>query len=110
MTPAYNLIPFSDALRNARTYGYYVREQVEAHGPYLPEWHLEAMVNMASDQADECIDFLNEVVGLEGMIPEDHLGIALEAITVRDMPLETFSELIEEIVNERLDSPEETGL
>ncbi len=110
MIPAYNLIPFSDTLLEARTYGYYVREQVEAYGALLPDWHLHSMVELASIQADECIDFLNEVVGLEGLIPVEHLDIALEAITVRNMPLDMFAELVQEIVEEGLDGAEESGL
>ncbi len=105
MTPAYNIIPFSDTLLEARTYGYYVREQVEAYGALLPDWHLQAMVDLAGTQADECIDFLNEVVGLEGLIPPEHLDIALEAITVRNMSLEMFAELIQGIVEKGLDGP-----
>lgn len=105
MTPAYDIIPFSDRLVEARTYGYYVREQVEAYGSYMPDWHLQAMVNMASDQADDCHDFLNDVVGLEGVLPDEHLYIALEAITVRDMPLDLFAELIKQLVDEEVDRP-----
>ncbi|MGI9446890.1 MAG: hypothetical protein ACR2NI_04440 [Pirellulales bacterium] len=105
--PNYDLIESSDELADARTYGYYVREQIEAHGTHMPAWFVEDLVAGAGWRTNEAVYYLLEVVGLKGILDPMHLEIALEAITVRSMDLRMFSEFIQTIVQDSLDEPED---
>ena len=110
MEPNYQLIPESQELLNARTYGYYVREQIDAYGTTMPEWLIEDLVKGAAERTDACIDFLTWQVGLADVMSWNHMEIALEAITVRSMDLEMFSQFIQTLVEEPLDGSDESGL
>lgn len=105
--PNYDLIEQSKELIDARTYGYYVREQIDAYGSLMPEWLVEDLVDGAGWRTDEAVYYLLEVVGLKDVLDHMHLEIALEAITVRSMDLGMFSEFIQTIVEDSLDEPED---
>ena len=105
--PNYDLIESSDELADARTYGYYVREQIEAHGSLMPEWLVEDLVDGAGWRTDEAVYYLLEVVGLKDVMDPMHVEIALEAITITSMDLKMFSEFIQTIVEDSLDEPED---
>ncbi len=110
MQPNYELIPESQELLNARTYGYYVREQIDAYGTTMPEWLVEDLVEGAAERTEACIDFLTWQVGLADVMPWQHMEIALEAITVRSMDLEMFSEFIQTLAEEPIDDSDESSL
>jgi hypothetical protein len=110
MIPNFDLIPSSKELMDARTFGYYVREQIDAYGTTMPEWMVESLVEGASVRTESCIDFLLWQVGLSDSMNWEVLEMALEAITVRDMDLEMFSEFLKDLHGNPLDDSGESSL
>jgi hypothetical protein len=93
----------STELSDLRTYGFYVREQVEAHGGLMPEWLLESLTERCAEKVDEATGFLAFDVGLGDIFTDEELRLAIDSISVKDMPLDLFREFIEEITKQRLD-------
>ncbi len=102
-----HLIINSEVLKDARTYGYYVREQIEAHGSYMPEWLMQSLVDGADMRINDAVDFLLDDCELSMWFDEEHVEIMLESITVRNMTLEMFSEFIQELIEEAIDPTED---
>ena len=110
MVPNFDLIPSSKELMDARTYGYYVREQIDAYGATMPEWMVESLVEGANVRTQACIDFLLWEVGLAGSMDWEVLEMALKSITVQGMNLRVFSKFIKDLHGNSLDDSDESSL
>ncbi len=102
-----HLITSSEVLKDARTYGFYVREQIEAHGSLMPEWLIENLVEGAALRTDLAADYLLVNCDLRLFFDREVVLVALESITIRNMPLDSFSLLLEHLIEEGIDPTEE---
>jgi len=104
----HSIITNSKILKDARAYGYYVREQIEAHGSLMPDWLVDNLVEGAAHRTELAADFLANDCNLALFFEREVIMVALEAITVRDMDLESFCELLVLLIEESIDPPEDS--
>ena len=103
--PNYHLIEHSETLAQNRIFGFYVREQIEAHGTLMPEWLIEDLSGRAGELTDLAVSHMLFEIGLDGYMDREYIEVALEAITIRSMELRTFAEFVQELVKKTLDDP-----
>lgn len=102
-----HLITSSEILKDARTYGYYVREQIEAHGSMMPEWLIDSLVQGAALRTDLALDYLMDDCDLRLFFSDQEMVVILDSITVRNLPLLDFHRLIELLIEEGIDGPKD---
>ena len=106
------IINSSDDLVALRTYGFLVRERVEAYGSLMPEWMVTSMVEESAKLEGAAVSYLqdNLVWSMLGSELGDYeLKIALEFISILGKPISEFHDFLKSIC-ESLDLGDESDL